>query len=60
MEVPQQLNPPIRKPGAVTLYLVPRRAKTSQAARDKALAQRRARLRARAAANARARAAAGG
>jgi hypothetical protein len=60
MEVPQQLNPPIRKPGAVTLYLVPRRAKTSQEARDKALAQRRARLRARAAANARARAAAGG
>jgi hypothetical protein len=44
--VPQQLDPPIRRPGAVTMYLVPHRAKTSPEARRKALAQRRARARA--------------
>jgi hypothetical protein len=52
LEVPQQLDPPIRRPGAVTLYLVPRRAKTSHAAAREALAQRRARERADAAAGA--------
>ena len=37
LEVPQQLDPPIRRPGKVTLYLVPKRA-TSAEARRKALA----------------------
>lgn len=48
IEVPQQLNPPIRRPGAVTLYLVPRRAKTSPKALARARAQARARARERA------------
>jgi hypothetical protein len=54
IDVPQQLDPPIRRPGAVTMYLVPRRARTSAEARRKALAERRRRAQERARANARA------
>jgi hypothetical protein len=52
LDVPQQLDPPIRRPGKVTLYIVPKRATTTPESRRKALAQRRARARARAQAHA--------
>jgi hypothetical protein len=51
-DVPQQINPPIRKPGAVTVYLVPRKANEGSKAKRRAraaAARRRHRAAARAA-----------